>query len=155
MNTKAQFDVARKSITWMIMGSLLTVAVLVLAIILSIYQGTIFSVPTELEAETISLRFINTPECFTYQDSVTGRVYPGIIDIDKFSQERMDDCYRTDVDTGYEQMNFGIFLEGFEGEEVLRSNNYFGSADFTLYKSVLVLSGEELVPTRLVIYVKD
>ncbi len=155
MNKKAQFDVARKSISWMIMGSLLTIAVLILAIVLSIYQSTIFSIPGELEAQTISMRFVNTPECFAYQDSVTERIYPGIIDINKFTQDRMDDCYRTETDEGYEQINFGIFLEGFEGEEVLMSNNYFNNVDFTIYESVLVLSGEELVPTRLVIYVQE
>ena len=155
MNNKGQFDVARKSISWMIMGSILTMAVLVLAIVLSIYQSTIFSVPGELQASIISQRFVNTPECFTYQDPVTGRIYPGTIDIQKFTQERMNDCYRTESDEGYEEMNFGIFLEGFEGEEVLRSNNFFNNVDYTLYETVLVLSGEELVPTRLVIYVQE
>ncbi len=155
INKKGQFDVARKSISWMIMGSILTMAVLALVVVLSIFQSTIFSVPGELSASIVSQRFVNTPECFTYQDPITERIHPGIIDINKFTQARMDDCYRTENDKGYESMNFGIYLEGFESETVLRSNNFFNNVDYTLYESVLVLSGTELVPTRLVIYVQE
>ena len=155
MNKKGQFDVARKTISWMIMGSILTMAVLALAIILSVYQSAIFSVPGELRANIISERFINTPECFTHQDSETGRIYPGVIEIEKFTQERMDNCYRTEVDDGYEEINFGVFLEGFEGEVVLETNNFFNNVDYTFYENVLVISGEEWVPTRMVIYVQE
>lgn len=157
MNRKGEgFDFARKTISWAIIGSILTMAVLALVIVLAIYQNAAFNVPGELRASIISERFINTPECFTYQDPDTDRIYPGIIEIEKFTQDRMDDCYRTeDSMDGYYEINFGIYLEGFEGEEVLYSNNYKNKVDYTFYEHVLVKSGEEYVPTRMVIYVQE
>tara|TARA_Y100000310_G_C20615762_1_gene780524 strand:+ start:818 stop:1297 length:480 start_codon:yes stop_codon:yes gene_type:complete len=157
MNKKGEgYNVATKTISWMIMGGILTMAVLALAIILSVYQSAAFSVPGELRANAISQRFVNTPECFTYQDSETGRVYPGVIEIEKFTQARMDNCYRTEESMdGYDEINFGVFLEGFEGQVVLESNNYKNKVDYTFYENVLVKSGEEYVPTRMVIYVQE
>jgi len=110
MNKKAQFDVARKSIYWMLAGVVITMAVFAFAIILSSYQQKVTQVPPQLRAEVISLRFVNTPECFTYQDPVTGRIFPGVIDVTKFTQARMDQCYRTQNEQGFKEFNFGLAL---------------------------------------------
>lgn len=160
LNSRGQFDVARKSIYWTIAGIVITIVILAFAIIMSQYQNNSLQVPPQLRAELISLRFVNTPECFTYQDPVSGRIFPGVIDLNKFTQEGMDLCYRTEKEKGFNDYNFGLQLAGFnpideEGKEsMLRTNNFFNKVDFTLYKDVFVRVGEELVPSQMTIYVQ-
>jgi hypothetical protein len=160
-NKKGQFDVVRKSIFWLIIGVAVTMAIFAFAMILASYSNRITTIPPEFEAEVISLRFTNIPECFTYQDSITKRVYPGIIDLEKFTQERLNDCYRTEVHKGFKTLNFGIKIQGYNpindyGEEVLlMTNNYFNKNDFTIFKEILVLSDGKLSNGRMVIFVQN
>lgn len=159
MDKQGIFDVVTKSIFWMIAGIVITVAILAFALIMSSYQNKLVEIPPELKAELLALRFLNTPECFTYQDSLTGRIFPGVIDLNKFTQERLDGCYRTEKEQGYKDYNFGIELEGYgptkEGAgKILMTNNFFNKVDFTLYKEVFIRLGGEVMPTRMIIYVQ-
>ena len=154
------FDLTRKQVYWGIAAFMVVVAALILVfVIFPQYQRSLVEVPPELRAELISLRFVNTPECFTYQDSTTGRIFAGVIDLKKFTQERMDQCYRTEPDKGFKDFNFALELEGYtpmlDGQKkLLTTNNFFNKVDFTLYKQVLVKNGDRLEPTRLVIHVQ-
>lgn len=159
MNKKAQFDVARKAIYWMIAGVVITMTVIGFALIMSSYQNKLIDIPPELKAELFVLRFLNTPECFTYQDSITGRIFPGTIDLSKYTQERLNLCYQTEKEKGFKDYNFGIQLEGYEeikdsNEKMLMTNNFFNKVDFTLYKNVLVRLRGGVIPTRMVIFVQ-
>mgnify|MGYP001580043723 CR=1 FL=1 len=159
MTEEDTFTLAQKQIYWMIAGVVITIVVILFALLLSNYQGKLTEVPPELRAELISLRFVNAPECFTYQDPATGRVFSGVIDLDKFSQERLDQCYRTEREKGFKDYNFALELEGFtsivDGEKkLLMSNNFFNKVDFTLYKGVLVRSGGKLEASRMIIQVQ-
>lgn len=159
MTEDSVFELARKQIYWMIAGVLITITVIALVFLFSSYQRQLVEVPEELRAELISLRFVNTPECFTYQDPVTNRVFPGVIDVNKFTQERLDSCYRTENERGFKDFNFALELEGYvpivDGEKkLLRTNNFFNKVDFTLFKEVYVRTGDSLEPTRMVIHVQ-
>lgn len=154
MHKKAQFEVARKTIYWMIAGVVISMLVLAFALILGNYIGKLTSVPKELQAEFISLRFANSPECFAYQDNLTKQVFPGIVDLNKFSDERMGQCYTTDKEKGIKQFNFRLKLAK-EGKEV-RTNNYYHKDDFTIYKEVLVRDEKgEIAKDQLIIYVQE
>ena len=154
------FDLTRKQLYWGIAAFMVVVATLILVfVLLPQYQNSLVEVPQELRAELISLRFVNTPECFTYQDETTGRVFAGVIDLQKFTQERMDKCYRTEPEKGFKDYNFGLELEGYtpiiDGQKkLLITNNFFNKVDFTLYKEALVRNGDRFEPTRLVIQVQ-
>ncbi len=154
------FDLTRKQMYWGIAAFMVVVATLILTfVLLPQYQRSLVEVPLELRAELISLRFVNTPECFTYQDQVTGRIFAGVIDLQKFTQAQLDKCYRTEPEKGFKDFNFALELEGFTptvgGEKkFLVTNNFFNKVDFTLYKQVLVRNGDRLEPTRLVIQVQ-
>jgi len=154
------FDLTRKQLYWGIAAFMVVIATLILMFVLfPQYQNSLVKVPDQLRAELISLRFVNTPECFTYQDEATGRIFAGVIDLQKFSQERMDKCYRTEKDGGIKDFNFALELEGYtptvDGQKkLLSSNNFFNKVDFTLYKQVLVRNGDRFEPTRLVIHVQ-
>jgi len=154
------FDLTRKQLYWGIATFMVLVATLIMMFaILPRYQQSLVQVPQELQAELISLRFVNTPECFTYQDQATGRIFAGVIDLQKFTQERMDKCYRTEPEKGFKDFNFALELEGYtptlDGKKkLLMSNNFFNQVDFTLYKPVLVRNGERLESTRLIVHVQ-
>ena len=154
------FDLTRKQLYWGIAAFMVVVATLILVfVLLPQYQNSLVKVPDQLRAELISLRFVNTPECFTYQDETTGRIFAGVIDLQKFTQQQMNKCYRTEPDKGFKDYNFALELEGYtptlDGKKkLLTSNNFFNKVDFTLYKQVLVRNGERFEPTRLVIHVQ-
>ena len=154
------FDLTRKQLYWGIAAFMVVIATLILMfILLPQYQRSLVEVPQELQAELISLRFVNTPECFTYQDEATGRIFAGVIDLQKFTPERMDKCYRTEPEKGFKDFNFALELEGYvpiiDGQKkLLMSNNFFNKVDFTLYKQILVRNGNKIEPTRLVILVQ-
>ncbi len=156
MNHKAQFDLARKSIYWLIAGVIITAVVFSFAVVIAQYKNNLTKIPPELDAELIALRFVNLPECFAYFDSETNSLHSGVIDLAKFSPEQMLKCYRTDAQTGIKTLNFRLKLKGLNQEVV--TNNYFNKDDFTLFKEVLVKSSSEssdLVPDQLIIYVQE
>ena len=154
------FDLTRKQIYWGIAAFMVVITALILMfVLLPQYKASLVEVPPELRAELISLRFVNAPECFTYQDSTSGRIFAGTIDLQKFIQERMDKCYRTESEKGFADFNFALELEGYvpiiDGQKkLLMSNNFFNKVDFTLYKQILVRNGNKIEPTRLVILVQ-
>src|SRR3989344_6128590 len=95
------FDFTRKQIFWMIIGVVAAIVMLSLVFMMRPYQQQLVDVPDELQAELISLRFVNNPDCFTFQDTNKGRGFPGVIDVSKFTQERLDKCYSTEKEKGF------------------------------------------------------
>lgn len=155
--TEGVFDFTRKTIFWTLAGVVITIVVFAFVLGISGYLNKLTYVPEKLRAEFISLRFANIPECFAYQDPDTGRVYPGVLDLSKFTNEQMDNCYKTEPEKGYKDYNFRLKLKK-NGAEV-HSNNYFGHAgdDFTLFKTVALTnssnSNSTLISDELLIYV--
>ncbi|MBS3123615.1 hypothetical protein J4437_03180 [Candidatus Woesearchaeota archaeon] len=121
MNTKAQFDIARKFIYWMIASVVISILIIFFAFFIIGYKEKLTFVPAELKAEIISLRFGSIEECFAYVQPETGRVLPGTIDLNKFTKENMEKCYTTEKDKGYRDINFQLEL----GDKKLPTNNYF------------------------------
>ena len=102
-----------------IMGIVIAVVLLAFAITIANYKNNLTEVPPKLKASLIAMRFTNIPECFAYQDPETGRVYPGIIDLSKFTNEQMENCYPTQ---STHEINFKLRLQN-KGLEIL-TNNY-------------------------------
>ncbi len=152
MNKRGQFEVARKTIYWMMAGVVITIVVVSFAMIMASYKSKLNYVPEKVRAELLSLRFVSTPECFTYQDEITERIYPRIIDLNKFNKETLFRCYHTETEKGYKDYNFRLYLVG--ENKTLKTNNYFYKDDFTLFKKVIVKKGGELVKDELRIYVQ-
>lgn len=155
MNSKAQFDVARKTIYWMIAGFIIAMVVLAFAITLGSYRSRLTEVPPRVQAELIALRFANNPDCFAFVDEHTGVVSPKTMDLQKFTAERLNQCYSTDPEKGFKTFNFRLKLES-TGEELL-TNNYFhqDKDDLTIFKDVLVMNDGRLHKDRLIIYVQE
>ena len=153
MNRKAQSEVARKSVYWMLAGVVITIVVFAFAFVLASYKGKLTQVSPNLKAELLALRFSNSAECFAYQDFNTGRVQSGIIDINKFNEQQLFDCYHTGEHKGIKTFNFRLKLET-SGEEIT-TDKYFNLDKFTIFKEVLVKKNHGLYKDRLVIYVQE
>ena len=148
MNKKGQFEVAKTSLFWVVMVFVLTIVIIAFALIVSNFQKKVVEVPAELQVELIALRFASISECFAY--SVNDVVQPGVIDLQKFTDEQMDKCYRTESKKTF---NFRLVLEN--AQKQVLSNNYFHKDDFTIFKEVLIRDGSELKRDKMVIYVQE
>ncbi len=136
MAEEGAFDVARKSIYWMIAGFVITVLLLAFLFIVAGFKARLISVPEALQAEFVSLRFANIPECFAYED-VSGRVHPGIIDASKFTEEQMKKCYSVPEEKGYREFNFELELQ--QAQKKVMSNEYYQVPNKNLEKRLAVL----------------
>ncbi|MFC1686846.1 hypothetical protein ACFL0E_00630 [Nanoarchaeota archaeon] len=152
MNNKAQFEL-RKSLYWMVIGIVVTIVVFVFAFILASHQNRLTKIPSELKSELLSLRFVNNPDCFTYQDSVTKRVFPGIIDLTKFTDDDLLNCYKTETKEENKDYNFRLKLK-VQNKEI-KTNNYRNVNTYVLTKEVLVKIGEDLKKDTLEIFVQE
>ncbi len=151
---QGQFEL-RKMIYWTVAMIVITMVVLASAMIMSSYGAKLRKVPPNLRAELISLRFVNAPECFAYSEEITAdnskitkRVYPGVIDLSKFNEETLKECYKSGDRKNF---NFQLVL----GEKILETDNWVNVEDFTLLKNVLVKDGEEIKLMMLKIHVLE
>jgi hypothetical protein len=152
MNKKAQFEAARKTIYWMIAGVVIAMVVLGFAITIATYKNKLSEVPEELDTKFIAFRFTNSEDCLTYQDPLSGRVIPGMIDINKFTIEQLNKCYLPDEDKGHYVYNFGFQIEG--REKFIYTNNFYNDTDFTMEYDILLNEGGNVTLQKLTIWVQ-
>lgn len=146
MNKKGEsaFDVARKSIYWMIAGVVITMIALAVGGIMAGYLNSLTSVPPKLQAEALAYRFLHSADCLAYQDAETGRVYSNVIDVNKFTDEQLASCYTT---ASRKEMNFGITVE--RAAKTIITNNYFKTDHFNVTRLVLVWDGMQFTKDTL------
>ena len=72
-------------------GIILVVMAFTLVLITDRYINGFLAHDKDIPKHVYAYRAINT--CLAYQDSVTHRYYPGIIDFTKYKQEILDNCY--------------------------------------------------------------
>ncbi|HLD89054.1 MAG TPA: hypothetical protein VI894_02505 [Candidatus Nanoarchaeia archaeon] len=144
-NKKSQgiFDVARKSIFWVIVAFVLAVMFIVFFFITAKYNLVPFEKSQEIQKIIYIERFENS--CFAYQDDI-GRVYSETIDWDKFTQQNMDSCYPASK----ENFAFELTLKIGNDEKMVRSKN-FVSARSQLTKSIFVFKDNKKQEGELII----
>lgn len=146
------FEVGRKSIYWMIASFIIAVLMIAFVIIIIGYQGRLLAVPGEMKAQFITLRFVTNPDCFAYEDA-HGRVFPYSIDLSKFTQEQMENCYRPDLEKGFNTLNFKVTID--DGGKSLRTNNYYNVDQFSLGYAVMIWDGKEFTRGSVSIDVQE
>jgi hypothetical protein len=140
MNRKAEssFDIAKKSIYWMISGVVITMIVMVFAMFLGNTTSQYTYNPPQLEVDFITLSFVNTAECFAYVDE-SDVLHPYSIDLRKFKQEKLrQECYPLPNDQGREHYNFALSLEKDPENNKFVTAKYFNINDYskTIYVKV-------------------
>ncbi len=150
MNKKAQMDVVRFSMFWIVAGIMLVGAIFASALVINTYQAKVLDIPGELEGQLIALRLVNNPDCFAYTDPA-GHVVQGSIVLEKFTKENLDACYNPEGREGFKDITFGLELE----DKKLRTENYFEVNSFTLREEVLIYEGEDVRAGTLILQVQE
>jgi len=140
MNRKAQFDIARKTLYWGISGFILSILIVGLVILITTFKASAIEFNPKLEATVISQRFINNPGCFAYQDPLTERVHPRLMDIDRFTQDTLDNCYQSNTTRDYQ---FQLTIRNLETNQeiTIQTQEWFNVPSFTLVEPVTIKQG--------------
>src|SRR3989344_1588865 len=86
--------ITSKVIAYIIFGFIFVAFCLLLLYIITVEITNVAEIPGGLESYIFIQRFLNSPDCFAYQEKDTLRIYPGIIDLERFAQENLDKCYK-------------------------------------------------------------
>src|SRR3989344_6745652 len=87
MNKKAQFDLSRKAVYYIIV--LFVLAFIVISMNNVIKSGNLKDVSLigKSYGNLLVAEVLTSPNCFSYRDEDIGRNYPGIIDVKMFNEE--------------------------------------------------------------------
>ena len=150
LNKKGQTS---KILFWLVIGIIFSGLILGLGAIIAGHINSVITIPPQLRAELITLRFVNLPECFAPFDSTTGIVQSGVIDFEKFTEENLNRCYHSLEAGGFKTFNFRLVLAS--DSTTITTDKYYHHDSFTLFKEVLVERNHELVKDQLIIYVQE
>jgi hypothetical protein len=88
-----------------------------------------------LDEEIIISRVFFSPSCFVYMDENSNRAYPMVIDFDKFTQERLDECMQTQ-----KRISFTLYVGGTAKE--IHTKGWDGTFTEQYRREVLVKDGD-------------
>ena len=95
--------------------------IVVVVVILAIFNMYMVEEPETLDQETfiINQRLMRSPTCFAYEEN--GRVFPGIIDINKLENSRIQECIVLEEKKGFNVTLLRILEVGnnYENETVI------------------------------------
>ncbi len=125
--------ITSKTIAYMVFGFIFVGFGILLFFIMTKETIDIVDIPENLERDILIQRFLSSPDCFTYQDKETLRFYPGIIDLEKFTQENFDkednQCYKIEEDTKAPQFRLII------GNKIVKTSDFEGKV---INKKILI-----------------
>ncbi len=93
------FLLGKKPIYFIIVAFFLFIVFILFSYLVLSNISSTTTFPENIETTVLINRFLNSPECFAYQDEETGRTYTGITDLDKFNNENLNECYSADEDS--------------------------------------------------------
>jgi hypothetical protein len=146
------YEVGKKPAYYIVILLFLTISFMLFGFLIMSQVSSLSTIPYNVETTALVNRFLNSEDCFAYQDSETGRVYPGIIDIEKFNEERIGKCYYT---KNYNLKSFKMTLktEGIEEKTILTTN--WGSSMLSqVSQYVLVYDDGKISKANLLIAVQ-
>jgi hypothetical protein len=103
MNKKSQLHHAFSAGYFVMAGFIFVVMAFVLILTISGYLNAFTVTGKDVYTHIYAYRALNT--CLAYQDPVTHRYYPSVIDITKYTQENLEACY---ADTSFKSMNIQL-----------------------------------------------
>ncbi|HLC52560.1 MAG TPA: hypothetical protein VJI98_04920 [Candidatus Nanoarchaeia archaeon] len=151
MSDVGESEISMKTVYWIIAAFVIGLIITAFAFVLASHNARLNNMPIELRGELIALRFVNSPDCFAYQEE--GRVLAGVLDKSKFTLEQLNRCYKTEPETGFRDFNFRLKLAS--SDRSINTNNYFNVDKLTIRQKVLVRDGEKISSDELLIFVQD
>jgi len=153
MQKKAQVEIAAKTIYLGISAILLSILVLGLVLLLWNYRGELTKTPPLLESMISSARFTDSPKCLAYQDPATERAYPKLIDLARFKNEIIAECYSSDTTKDYQ---FQLKLKNLDKntEYTIQTAEWYNVPAFTTIEPVLIKQEDGIYNGQLLIIVQ-
>ena len=153
-NKKAQSGIIMRK-TWYILIISVLLAVLFLYLTWSFfkYDTHLTRISPQIESTILSSRFINSPNCFAYQDPITERVYPGLIDLDRFNNKIIQECYYSNTTKHYQ---FQLKLTDLKSKDTqtIQTKEWYNVPSFTLTQPVQIKKQNEVLNGQLLIFVQ-
>lgn len=122
MNKKSDIAVEKALIYGFVVAILLSVLFIVLVFILGVDVVGYTKITPGLEEFIFIQRFLNSPQCFVYQEKDTGIFKPRVVDWSKFNEYSPNKCYSTSNEN---VAAFGFILHNLDTGEVKPDTNPF------------------------------
>ena len=142
---------------WLFWGLFIIMTGMVVLIIFAIgdyFISQAAEIPPNVEELTLISRFYNSGDCFAYQDNV-GRVHTKKIDLNKFNQETMNQCFSTN-DAKYA---FSLSLEvpsiEIDVDSIKTPNWEEGYSQKEITENIVVFYNNEFYNGKLKIKIKN
>lgn len=151
---KKSVEFASNWIFWIFYIIAVGITVAVIVTIANYFLNQAAEIPSGAEESTIIPRFYSLAECFAYQDAA-GKVHQGTIDLEKFEQKNMNNCFPQ------QDSKFAFFMviepevSGFDAKSVKTFNWVEGTASREIVDNVLVLSNGQKISAKLRIKIKN
>ncbi|MBW2993442.1 hypothetical protein KY317_02615 [Candidatus Woesearchaeota archaeon] len=149
MDKKAQSILGEKMLFFVIMGIVFAVMAIALVYFIGSFNSNLLKISPKINDAIFTYRFLNNPECFAYQDGLTGRTDIGLIDLGRFTDKQLDECYDSELST---DSHFLIKLEN-SGRSV-KTKGWLNVVHDTVIKKVRVLDNNKISDDLMFVYVQ-
>lgn len=142
-------------IFWIIFGIVLGFVAIIFVLIISKSGAEKAKIYENLESFNLMQRFLKSPNCFVFEKDEIFSV--GIIDYDKFNEQRLSSCYKTDQSTF---PAFRLILSSDTGDifKTIKTSNWNDNRNFeekTTPKSVMIYSQDKFLKGKIEIEVQN
>lgn len=146
------FLLGKKPIYFIIVAFFLFIVFILFSYLILSNISSTTTFPENVETTVFINRFLNSPECFAYQDEETGRTYTSIIDLDKFNNEHLNECYSADEDS---PIAFMLDLKGSDSQEGVLTSNWRAKKINRMSQYVIIYDKGNFYSETLLIAVQE
>lgn len=115
-------------------------------------KSKINEIPSGLENYILAQRFLRSPVCFTLKDKDTNRAYPMAIDLEKFNQANLDNCYNAE---GTQVKAYRLTLD-YSGTKInINTRNWEGFLKKAETKKILLYDHGKIQMAELFVEAQD
>lgn len=159
MNKKSTIAVEKALIYGFVVAILLSVLFIVLVFILGVDVVGYTKITPGLEEFIFTQRFLNSPECFAYQED--GMIKPRVIDWGKFDEYSPNKCYSTSNEN---VLAFGFILHNLDTGEIkpdtpdtnpFQTKNWHGDENKYKEFDVRIYKDNKLYNGKLIVEIKN
>lgn len=152
-STEQEFWPSGTIIWWIIFGIALGFLVVFLATTVSKFGLEQAKIKENVETFLLMQRFLKSPNCFVYDK---GEIFSTAIDVDKFSEERLRNCYI--ADGNFPAFKITLSSDKAKIEKTVKTKNWNDNRDFEEKKSLkdfLVYSQDKQHNGEIVIEIQN
>jgi len=133
---------ADKILFWLIFGVALGFSIIYFNITLAKDAAAQSKINENIESLNLMQRFLESPDCFIYNKE--GLLLNNVIDVDKFSEERLNNCYRI-IDNTFPAFRITLNSKTAEISKVIKTKNWNDNREFE----------GEIAPKEIGVYSED